>query len=197
MSHDFTMDKRTRQAYMLYHEDGLLDIYLGFTLVMFGLLLIVDYAAFTGVAFALLYPMFVLAKENITTPRLRPDELSPAQAAKRIKSMSMMLTVTLVIGVLVFMFVSTANLWLAAWLDKHLMTAVVIVLAGLFILWGLQSSTERLFVYAGLFVLARLASFWLTLAFPYYVLAVGAVISLIGLTVTLEFMRHHPKLGTG
>lgn len=192
MLHNLTMDRRTRQAYMLYHEDGLLDIYLGFTLLIFGLLLIFDYAAFTGVAFALLYPIFMVAKESITAPRIPPDELSPINAAKRIKRMSMMLTVTLVIAVLVFMLISSANLWLAAWLDKDLMTAVVIVLAGLFILWGLQSNTERLFIYAGLFVIARLASFWLTLAFPYYVVAVGSVILLIGLVVTLDFMRHHP-----
>jgi hypothetical protein len=194
MSHDLNMGDSARNPYLVYHEDGLLDICLGLALLMFGVVLVANYPAFSGLILALLYPMLMAAKQDITAPRIRPADLPPAQVAGRMKAMSITLGVSLVIGVLLFaLSMGNLPLWLGSWLDRYLMTAILVAVAGLFVMWGLQSGAKRLFIYAGLILVACVSSFWLDITFPQYAIALGVIISLIGLVVTARFMRDHPK----
>jgi hypothetical protein len=188
------MGDRARNPYLVYHEDGLLDICLGLALLMFGVVLIANYPAFSGLILALLYPILMAAKQDITATRIRPADLSPAQVAGRMKAMSITLGVSLVIGVLLLaLTMGNLPLWLDSWLDRYLMAAILVAVAGLFVVWGLQSGAKRLFIYAGLILVARVSSFWLDLTLPQYAIALGVIISLIGLVVTARFMRDHPK----
>lgn len=187
----------TDESHMMYYEDGLLEVFFGLMLIFFGAT-VDTYSAFTGIAFALLYPFLLAAKQSITKPRLRPEELSAATAKTRRLSMFMVLGLALLFGVLFFQLTYWTNPgWLVAWLDQYLMLVVTLVIAVFFASWGYQSGIGRLHAYSALFLLAYGASVWLNLAFPIYVLAIGVVITLIGLTVMAQFIQEHPKINGG
>lgn len=185
--------EHTPEPYMVYYNDGLMDIFLGLGLLSAGIVMLVDYPAFTGIAFAVLYPILLAAKKGVTAPRLRPDDISPTQA-KRQQTRSMMIGVALALilallaGLLVFAVgVRDWSIWL------YLMDAGLVIVAGVFVLWGLQSGAKRLVVYGGLLLVARISSFWVEVAFPYYIVALGGVVSLIGLAIMIRFIQEHPN----
>jgi len=187
---------------MVYHEDGLQDVFLGMVLLVGGVALIADYMAFVGLIFVVLYPILLAAKQRITAARLRPDDLSPGLMARRRAGMSIVISVALILGLLLFALFALRTgdqpRWLDHWLDLYLLDTLLLVLIGLLLLWGFRSGVKRLFIYAGLFFVARVSSFWLDIDFPYYILGLGAIILFIGLSVTAQFIRDHPKeRGTG
>jgi hypothetical protein len=194
MPRNLDMMERARNPYMVYYEDGLLDVYLGLALLMFGVVLLTDYPAFAGLAFAILYPILMAAKQDIAAPRIRPGALSPAQVASRMRSTTLTLGVALAMGVLLFALRAQI---LPARIDNgigsYLPTVILVVIAGLLVAWGLQTGTIRLFFYAGLILIARLASYWLDIELPHYAIALGVSLTLIGLAVTIRFIRDHPK----
>ncbi len=184
----------TDERYMMYYEDGLFDLFFGLMLIFFGLM-VDGYPSFTAIAFVLLYPFLLTAKESITKPRLRPEELSPETAKARRLKMFIVLGLTLLLGILVFELTFwNSPPWLTAWLDQYLMLVVMLVVAAFFASWGYQSGAKRLYAYGALFLLAYLSSLWLNLAFPIYVLVVGVVMTLVGLAMTAQFIQDHPKI---
>jgi hypothetical protein len=182
--------------YMVYYDDGLLDIFLGLVLFAAGFGMLADYSAFIGITPALLYPILLVAKKNITAPRLQPDDISQIQVKRRQTRSKMIglvlaLTLALLAGLFVlFVLLVGVKDW-QIW--AYLMDAGLVIVAGVFVLWGFQSGAKRLVVYGGLLLVARISSFWVEVAFPYYIVAVGGVVSLIGLAIMIRFIQEHPK----
>lgn len=185
--------EHTPEPYMVYYDDGLLDIFLGLVLFAVGVVMLADYPAFAGIAPALLYPILLTAKKSITAPRLQPDDIPPTQAKRR-QTRSMMIGVTLALilallaGLLLFaMGVRDWSIW------SYLMDAGLVIVAGVLVLWGFQSGAKRLVVYGGLLLVARISSLWVEVPFPYYIVALGGAVSLIGLAVMIRFIQEHPQ----
>ena len=188
---DKPIDDNSR--YMMVYEDGLFDLFFGLMLVAGGILLDV-YAGMIGILFAVLYPFLLSAKAYITKPRLDPAELPLDVAKRRQLSMFLVLGLTLLVGVLVFL-VSAANIaWVRGWLDQYFMPTLVFIAAGALALWAYRTDVQRLYLYAAFVLAAYVASFWLMLAFPIYVVAIGIGVTLVGLFTMARFIQAHPKL---
>ena len=71
-----------RKAYISYHNDGLLDIFIGFVVICFALYIMFDFTAFAGIYSALGITMMTLAKKLITVPRVGIVNFGPERRAK-------------------------------------------------------------------------------------------------------------------
>lgn len=179
--------------YMMVFEDGLFELFFGLLLIAAGILL--DYyAGMVGILFALLYPFLISAKALITKPRLDPAELPSDVAKRRQLSMFAVLGLLLLLGILAFLLLELNLPTVRGWLDQYLMMTVSILLAGLLALGAYRSGLQRLYLYAAFVLAAYLSSFWLELAFPIYLIAIGIGVMLVGLTITVRFIHDHPKL---
>ena len=181
--------------YMMVYEDGLFEVFAGLMLVA-GALLLDIYAGMIAILFAVLYPFLLSAKALITKPRLDPAEFPSDVAKRRQLSMFIVLGLTLVLGVLAFLLFAANRAWLRPWLDQYFMSVMVLVLAGALTIWAYRADVPRLYLYAAFVLVAYVASFWLTLAFPIYVLAVGIGVVVVGLITMARFIQEHPKLST-
>lgn len=184
----------TAKLYMVYHEDGLWDLYLGLILLVLGLAEWFE-TPLIGIIPAILYPILLAAKQAITAPRLRPEDLPTAQGARR------RTTVFIVIGLtLLFILLTTVLLtvnpspWIRAWLDRYLVTTLWLLVIVLFAIWGYTSGATRLFGYAALFLLVFAATVWFDLPLYLYMLGLGALICVSGLAVMVRFVQAHPTL---
>lgn len=182
--------------YMVYYDDGLLDIFLGLVLFAAGVVMLADYPTFAGIAPALLYPILLTAKKSITAPRLQPDDISQIQVKRRQTRSKMIglvlaLTLALLAGLFVlFVLLVGVKDW-QIW--PYLMDAGLVIVAGVFVFWGFQSGAKRLIIYGGLLLVARISGFWVEVPFPSYIVALGGIVSLIGLAMMIRFIQEHPK----
>lgn len=179
--------------YMMVYEDGLFELFFGLLLIAAGILLNY-YAGMVGVLFALLYPFVLSAKALITKPRLDPSELPNDVVKRRQLSMFVVLGLFLLAGMLFVVLLEVQLPVLRGWLDRYLVMALAVVLAGLLTLMAYRTGAQRLYLYAAFVLAAYLSSFWLAFAFPLYLIAIGMGVMVVGLTVTMRFIQEHPKL---
>ena len=185
-----------QQRYMMVYEDGLFEVFFGLLLVIGGILL--DYyAGMVAILFAVLYPFLLSAKTMITKPRLDPAELSADVAKQRQLSMFVVLGLTLLLGLLAFALFAADLPSVRPLLDLYFMPALIFIFAAIFAFAAYHTGAKRLYLYAIFILVGYLSSFWLPLAFPIYIIALGTGVILVGLNRTIHFIQEHPKLSAG
>ena len=197
-----SVQTKQQEDYLHYHNDGLMDIYVGFGILMIGLGMHTDiYYVFIAILPAVFIPMWRESKKKYTAPRMKYIHFTEADRIAR-KTMAL-LTGLLLAGMLVFLagamvalFGSQSNgllpVWMRAFLKDNfgllLGTFGALVLTSIALLYKLK----RYFVYAALTLViltitsALNAPFWLTIA------STGITIAIFGLVVLLRFKREYP-----
>lgn len=181
------------EYFMMYFDDGLLELFFGLLLIGTGVMLDF-YPAMIGILFALLYPFLLWAKRAITMQRLETETLPIDVARQRQEAMFAVLGGMLLLGILTILLFETNYVALRHWIDQYLMLTVIVVLASILSWSAYRAGVQRLYLYAGFMLAAYISSFWLDIAFPIYVILVGMVVFLAGLTMAVRFVHAHPKL---
>ncbi|MBU0493873.1 MAG: hypothetical protein KKA73_28255 [Chloroflexi bacterium] len=198
MSQPIDLKELERRAFLSYHQDGLLDIFVGFVIVLFG----------SGLGsgkpwhMVVFYPVFMLmwagAKKAVTIPRMGyvkfgPVRVAAAQKAGVILGLALLLTV-LPGSLLAFGYISLPPEWLA-WLAEYFLLALGVVGAGLFGLAAFLLGIRRLYAYAVLTLTISVVGYLLMPSEPaLFVMLAGGVILLVGLVLLVRFMRQYPVL---
>lgn len=191
------------KQYLNYHGDGLLDIFLGLATIWFGFTIATDTGAYIAIAFIIFYSFALLAKQIITAPRLRPDEVSSQQATKLQRTKILTLAFTLLIGLVFFaltyllLFSNSLPFWLETFLGNYLTTMILFMLIAIMAYLGIVAKVGRLIGYAGLVLLAFVSYLWFPLALSVYAFVIGGIALLVGMVLLVQFLRTHPKISLG
>jgi hypothetical protein len=122
MAQNVSLKGDERRAYMSYHEDGLLDLMVGLAVLLAGVYALVDLDIPLGAGWVVLWlPLWLSAKKSITARRLPDAEVSEEQYD---------------------------GLWRAA--AFVIAALVLLVLAGLVVLWGRSTGSVPEWFLAGL-----------------------------------------------
>ncbi len=192
-----------RRVWMLYFDDGLLDISLG--LLLLGIAISAWLPDF-GVSASLQVPVLIAleflavlvligGKRLITTPRMGHVRYGRGRKVRKVKAVASIAMVTLVL--LILLVVGTTVGDLLSWpsmgkLVRHIvigaaMTAVISCMA-----YFLHFA--RGYIHGVLYGLAFSTSFYLDT--PIIMAVAAVVILLIGLAVLLRFLREYPMAST-
>jgi len=191
-----------QEDYLHYHNDGLLDIFIGLGILVVALGMLTDiYYVFIAILPAIMIPVWRDAKKRYTAPRMKTIHFPEVDRIAR-RTMAL-LTGLLMAGMLVFLvvamvvlFESQSNGLLPIWLQTFIKEYFWLLLgafgAGVLSLIAWLYRLNRYFIYAALTLaicaIATLLSapFWLT------VVLTGATITFFGLAVLLRFMQDYP-----
>lgn len=198
MSQDINLKEIERKAYLSYHQDGLLDIFLGLGILIFAIGMATDTAAYIGgLLGALVIPLWAAAKRFITIPRLGLVKFGPERKIrieKEKRFFRIFLAVTLLVGAGLFIPLYAKGIppWLHAWLKKSIfapMGLIGVVGLGFLAYW---KQINRYYAYAVLVLIAVFVRPFLTAPAPQYLISLGLIILLFGLAVLLRFLRNYP-----
>ena len=70
MSYELNMKEIERRAYMSYHEDGLIDIAIGFVILSWGILLVFEPKGLIALLGPIAFTIWYFGKRFITIPRI-------------------------------------------------------------------------------------------------------------------------------
>ena len=188
-----------RRAYLSYHQDGILDIFIGFNILLFSLWILADMAYLAGAFVAIFMPIYAQVKKQITVPRLGYVKFAPSRTA-RLKKTNLLLVIagvlTLIPGVLLFITTERGLLTPIQLLIDYGM--IVIGIAGMALLAVVAHISEirRLYAYSILFFAIFIGGYFLSIPFFYYLMTFGAVILFAGLYLLIRFLHMYP-LPTG
>lgn len=193
MLHRIDLKEVERQA-SLYYGDGLLDIAVGFTILLTSGLITFEYGtAMLPIYIILLVPILRFAKKTITVPRIPALHLAnPLRQELKTRQLLALGVITLflllLIGVTVF-FVPQVSIGInrigGIWAVLTLLLAAVFAMIG----WG--KSEKRLGIYALLASLLWTVGFWLEMSFLTF-LILGVLVLVSGLGQLRYFMHQYP-----
>lgn len=189
-----TINDELSRRYFFYHQDGLLDIFMGLGFLLAGAALWVEMPWMAGIWVVFFAPVWMLARQSITYRRVPEVETTAGDKARIVLVLSVLVGMV-VLGVLtstVFLlgFERFSAFW--AFLDAYIHLMVGLGLVGLLATTAVILRLPRFYAYAALTLLVfgagHLAGwlFWTSMSFT------GGLISLGGFIVLGRFLRAHP-----
>ncbi len=190
-----------RKAYMSYHQDGLLDIFIGVYVLAFGLGIfmdaVLDYSFGTimpAILIAIILPIWIAAKRKITLPRIGFVKFG-AQGPNKLMAIFIGLAVAGVGVLFLFAFsISGRPAWLNVLFQNGLLVVGAASLA-ICALFGYSMGLKRLYAYGllsfGLFAIGH----FLGIFFAYLLLALGTAVIAAGFYLLTKFMHKYPLQG--
>lgn len=188
-------ERKDNRKYMLYHQDGLLDIFVGLVIVLAGASLLGEMFWMTGAWVAIFAPLWISARRSITYPRVPEPEAVPTQ------NFTYLLIFLLLIGVLVlsltvgltFMVGFERVPALRAFLDSNLLLVLGAGQAAMLLIPAIFMRVHRFYAYAALTLAVYALAQLLGWAFWTATILAGVVMALCGMLVLLRFLQK-PKL---
>jgi hypothetical protein len=203
MNNEPDLKQIERKAYMSYHQDGLLDIFVGLYILVFGLgiftMIIWDYTfgiILPGILVVTALPIWMGTKRKITNPRIGFVNFGLRGASK----VTAIFTGIMVLG-LGAMFVFTFAMVQSEsrqWLDLIFQNGMLIVGFGslaVSLLFGYSMGLKRLYAYGMLSVISLVIGHFVGFSFAYILIALGAVIMVTGIALLIGFVKKYPLKG--
>jgi hypothetical protein len=188
-----------RRAYLTYHKDGIIDIYLGLSIVMLSTIFVGTEAwliMFGGMGGTIaLIPIFYReSKKMYTFPRLGYVKFSEKKGRSR-NSIMMLLglgTLSSLLGLWAFYLGTKGDFLWVETIVAHWHWFLAFLFLGLFLLFGYITDLKRLYYYGlGSFVLFASGNFVPVKGF-WLVLALGGAMMTTGVILLQRFKREYP-----
>ena len=200
MTKQNTLREVERKAYISYHQDGLLDIFIGIYALAFGLGIVADtildfsFAAFMpGVLVAIFLPIWIEAKRKITMPRIGFVKFG----AKGSNKLFAIFIGLLVAGLGVFFVFTLAMVkdGRPVWIETMLQYGMILVGLGggaISSLFAYTMGLKRLYGYGLLWFALFASGYFITVPLEYILLAIGSVIVASGAVLLVRFVQRYP-----
>ncbi len=198
MSSRLALRELEKKAWLRTFEHGLWDVAIGSMFLMFGLSILVDFPALSGLWIVALTPSLREMGRKLVIPRIGHVQFRDRR--RRVKGrLSGILTATMVFGVVflgffIWLFRSNSEPAWAQWISHHFVVVIGIIWGGGLVVAGRLVGFPRLYGYGvGVF-----GSLLVTDLFEGYHLGIslaliGGLIMLIGAALFVRFLRRYPK----
>ncbi len=201
MTQQNTLREIEKKAYMSYHQDGLLDIVVGFYVLAFGLGIVADKilefgfgAIMPSILIAIVLPIWIAAKRKITMPRIGFVKFGARGSSKFFAILLGLAVAGLGVSML-FAFMVMGQNGRPWWLEVLFQYGMIWIGLGAAVIGSLFAYTmglKRLHGY-GLLSFALLAGgYFLSIPFEYLLLVIGSVIIASGAVLLVQFIRRYP-----
>ena len=184
-----------KRAYLTYHKDGILDIYLGIGLMTIASVFF--YEVFVGITgtIALLPVFYAVSKKQYTIPRLGYVKFSQSTMGRARNSVTLALllgAMSAVAGLFAFYSViSTGYSFIEPLIANWKITMAVILLV-VFSLFGYVSDLRRMYYYGLLSSIVFVSGIFIPVPGYMLILLVGGIISINGMALLYRFTQEYP-----
>ncbi|HII85238.1 TPA: hypothetical protein HA273_01365 [Candidatus Bathyarchaeota archaeon] len=193
-----------RRASMSYHQDGLLDIFVGVYILGFSLGILMDVLwdygmgmiLMSGILVVTVLPLWITAKRKITMPRIGFVNFG-TRGANKLTAIFIGLAVA---GLFAFFAFTLATFQGGSrqWLDLIFQNGMLIVGFGslaVCILFGYSMGLKRLYGYGLLALISLVIGHFAGIFFAYILMALGTTVMVVGVALLIGFVKKYPLQG--
>jgi MFS family permease len=191
-----TTEDELSRKYFFYHQDGLLDIFIGLGILMAGLSFWAGMFWMAGAWVAILMPTWIAARKSITYRRA-VDEDPQLEQNNRYPLVMAVLVGLVLMGVLVGVVftLGSENLpSLRTWLSSYIHLVIGLGIALFLMITAAVMRIPRFTIYAGLVAAVFAAGQWLGWVFWMSMSLSGGLMALLGIAVLIRFILQHPLI---
>ena len=192
-----------KKAYMSYHQDGLLDIFVGVYILGFALGIWVDITLEFGfgsimpaILIATILPIWIEAKRKITMPRIGFVKFGP-RGTHRLMGVLIGLAIMGLLFFMAFAFTSAQGgrpLWLQT-IVQYGMIVIGIASLAICTLFGYSMGLRRLYAYGLLTLILLVSGYFIGIFFGYILLVLGTTVMAAGFALLISFIKKYPLQG--
>jgi hypothetical protein len=189
-----------KKTYMSYHQDGLIDIFVGVYVLLFSLGIFLRTAEDFSTWFvipaifpAIMVPIWVSVKKRITMPRIGYVKIG-ARSATKLMAVFIGLMVAGLGTFMVFSFASSQG-WALTVRNLIVSNGMIIIgIAAIAIssLFAYTMGLNRLYAYGLLTLVLFLAGHFIAFPFEYILLTIGLAVIINGFVLLIGFIRKYP-----
>ena len=189
-----------RRTYISYHQDGLIDIFVGVYVLLFalGILLMTEtefstWFVIPAIFPAIMVPIWISVKKRITMPRIGYVKFG-SRGANKLMAVFLGLMVAGLGAFMVFSF-SSSQAWALALRNLIISNGMFIIgisAAAISSLFAYTMGLKRLYAYGLLALVLFLAGHFVTIPFAYLLLTIGLTIIINGFVLLIGFIRKYP-----
>lgn len=197
MSDKINLKEIEKKAYLSYHQDGLLDLFLGIAIILFGFGMATDQAYIGGIMPAIFFPLWAVIKKSVTIPRIGNVNFGTDRKIRIKKEYAFFVvffSITVIAGVVMFFAHGNVSEGVDAFLRKFVMLPMGIIGAVGFSFLAYWKQINRYYLLAVLILIFIIAGPLLEIPHPVYFIALGVIIFLVGLFVLIKFLIQNPKV---
>lgn len=191
-----------KKTYMSYHQDGVLDIFLGVYVLMFSLGILLMTLTDSGMWFlipaifiSIMVPVWIPAKKRITMPRIGYVKFG-SRGANKLMAIFLGLMVA---GLGAFMMFSLGAFLGQGWaltlrnlIIPNSMIIIGVSAAAISCLFAYTMGLKRLYAYGLLALVLLFAGHFTIIPFAYSLLIIGLVMIINGSILLVQFIRKYP-----
>jgi hypothetical protein len=191
-----------KKTYKTYHQDGLIDIFVGLYILLFGAgIFLRTYTEFTtwfiipAIFPSVMIPIWISFKRRITIPRIGYVKFG-LRSANKLMAVFLGLAV---VGLGVFMVFGFGGMmdqsWAVTLMDLIVSNSMIIIGVSAFLLSSLFAYTmglKRLYAYGLLTLIMFTIGHFIVTQFEYFPVIIGSAIIIYGLVLLRQFLRKYP-----
>ncbi|MFQ5804379.1 MAG: hypothetical protein ACE5JQ_15930 [Candidatus Methylomirabilales bacterium] len=194
-----------RKAYTSYHQDGLIDIIVGFSTLGIGVWLVLEVWLASNMTWMVLILVAIVGpsayaagKRAYTVPRIGFVKFPQKRVLLAQAAVLGLFSLSAVLGVLAFIQFEAGGTpgWLLFVIENSMLVIGVSV-AALFGLMGYTFRISRMYAYALVTLPIFAIGHFLDYPLSYFVIPLGALILLVGSTMLIRFVRKYPLPAAG
>lgn len=186
--------KEINKRYDLNFKDGLIDVFIGFILILIGLFIWVDKAWMGAIFIPSFTPAFQAARIRFLHPRLGnvSDEIQNHPPNQKV-----FLIITLLFGSLMLagvgaLFVFNLSGSISEWLRFYFLLLLGGVFAGVWVIAAVVLKFNHFYLYAVITFVSFSATQFTVIPFWVAFVILGGVVGFTGLFVLIRFIQDHP-----
>jgi hypothetical protein len=194
MKNNINLKEIERRAFLSYHKDGIIDIYLGMGIALASSIFLDFFPGLMGII-PILPIMYAASKKQYTIPRLGYVKFSSTTKGRARNSLTLAMilgTVSAVAGLFAFYTsLSSGYHWIEPIIENWKISAAVLLLV-VFSLFGYVSELRRMYYYALVSFLVFSAGIFIPVPGYWFIIIVGGIICLNGVIHLYWFTQEYP-----
>lgn len=188
-----------RKAYTSYHEDGIIDLFIGLGILTMSLYVYAEMIYLMGAFVAVYIPIYMSMKKKITFPRLGQVTFSKSRTGRTQNSFRFLIAVN-VIGVLAGFYFwwsfsgGSPPSWFPMFVE-YFPIVIGAIGAGAFAIIAYITDITRFNKYAAVTLVTLGSAYFIPIPFLFHVAALGSLIAIAGYLQLASFKRKYPIVG--
>ncbi len=192
MSQEQDFKKLRQKTYASYHQDGLIDIIIGWAILGFGINMALDNSVFLFLGWLPII-LYVPIKNRVTVPRIGYVKFSSTNSL--ILGIVLAVLLVLLLGIFILLIVGPDLVppQISEWFRNYYLLLFASILGLGFAAAAYATGITRFYAYAFTLVFVFAAGIWLEVPEPVYVIIAGLLIEVVGVMLMVRFLRRYPK----
>ncbi|NVM53600.1 MAG: hypothetical protein HWN66_07835 [Candidatus Helarchaeota archaeon] len=193
MTEEIDLKSIERKAYTSYHQDGLIDIMIGITLIWFTFFMLSELFWLGGIIIPTLIPVYIGVKQKLTIPRIGYVKFGMKGKGRMYVVLGIIMVFTFLGLLFAIMFAEpSARAWIELILGNYYNLIIAGIAGGLTLMMAMSSGITRFYLYAalsiGLFIIAQIFNIDLLFSFSF----IGVCFIVLGIITLIRFLRENP-----